>query len=285
MLRLPHQLRFMLFVKRRKKIKEFQMKKIAVVAAKNNSQALERKNLLVQKYGLIDLTNDHKNIDGIDLVVAVGGDGLMLHLLHQYEAAKIPVYGVNCGTVGFLMNSLREENFLESLQAASEVKLFPLRMNVTDINGQNHSHIAINEISLLRQSSQAAKIRVQINGQERIKTLAADGILVATPSGSTAYNFSAGGPIIPFGSEILALTPISPFRPRNWHGALLPLKSKIKLEVLKYDTRPVSATADFNSIQNVKEVEIFEDRSTHFKILFDKNHSLEERIIREQFTN
>ncbi len=261
------------------------MKRIAVIAAKNNSRALEKKNLLVEKYGLTDLTTKHQDVAGIDVVVAIGGDGLMLHLLHEYEKSQTSVYGVNCGTVGFLMNSFREENFLENLEKAKESRLFPLRMNVTDVDGKLHSHVAINEIALLRQSSQAAKIRVAVNGYERISSLAADGILVATAAGSTAYNLSAGGPIIPFGSKILALTPISPFRPRNWNGALLPADSKIKLEVLKSNSRPVSATADFNSVQNVKEVEIFEDRSLYFKILFDPNHSLEERIIREQFNN
>jgi NAD+ kinase len=158
-------------------------------------------------------------------------------------------------------------------------------MNVLDFEGKTYSQIAINEIALLRQSSQAAKIRITINEQERLGCLVADGILVATAAGSTAYNLSAGGPIIPFGSEILALTPISPFRPRKWRGALLPANSRIKLEILDCESRPTSATADANEVKNVKEVMIFEDRSVAFEILFDPNHSLEERIIREQFTN
>ena len=260
-------------------------KKIAVIAAKNNSEANARKDLLVKKYGLSDLTSDHKNLAGIEVVVAIGGDGLMLHLLHEYESKQVALYGINCGTVGFLMNSFSEENFLDNLSQAKESTLYPLRMEVIDADNNRHSHVAINEIALLRQSSQAAKIKIEINGRERISSLAADGILVATPAGSTAYNLSAGGPIIPFGSEILALTPISPFRPRNWSGALLPANSKIKLEVLNFESRPVSATADSNEVKNVKEVVIFEDRSLSFKILFDPNHSLEERIIREQFTN
>ncbi len=259
-------------------------KRIAVIAAKKNLAAIARKDALVAKYGFIDLTSDQKNVTEIDLVVAIGGDGLMLHLLHEY-AGKMPIYGVNCGTVGFLMNSPNEENFLETLAKAQESTLYPLRMEVVDANNQTHSHIAINEVALLRQSSQAAKIKIEINGRERISCLAADGILVATPAGSTAYNLSAGGPIIPFGSEILALTPISPFRPRNWSGALLPANSKIRLEVLNFESRPVSATADSKEVKNVKEVIIFEERNVQFKILFDPNHSLEERIIREQFTN
>jgi NAD+ kinase len=259
-------------------------KNIAVIAAKNNQEAAQKKNFLIKKFGFKDIA-DHKKIDGADLLIAIGGDGLMLHLLHEYEANPLPIYGINCGTVGFLMNSFCEENFLENLAKAHESTLHPLRMNVTDIDGKKFSHIAINEIALLRQSSQAAKIKIEVNGQERIACLAADGVLVATSAGSTAYNLSAGGPIIPFGSEILALTTISPFRPRKWRGALLPASSKIKLEILDPTSRPTSATADSNEIRNVKEVLISEDRSITFKILFDPNHSLEERIIREQFTN
>ena len=258
---------------------------IAVIAAKNNHDAISRKDFLVQKYHFTDLTLDHKKTANIDLVIAIGGDGLMLHLLHQFESHPVAIYGINCGTVGFLMNSFREENFLEIVNNATESKIYPIRMNVTDIDDKTYSHIAINEVALLRQSSQAAKIKIEINGQERISCLAADGVLVSTAAGSTAYNFSAGGPIIPFGSEILALTPISPFRPRNWSGALLPASSKIKLEVLNPTSRPTSATADSNEVRNVKTVTIFEDRSIAFKILFDPNHSLEERIIREQFTH
>ena len=260
-------------------------KNIAVIAANHNANANERKNALIKKYNFTDITNDHKQIENIDLVIAIGGDGLMLYLLHEYEAKRVPVYGINCGTVGFLMNNFSEEDFLEVLSRAKESTLYPLRANIIDSKNTHHSHIAINEIALLRQSSQAAKIKIEINEQLRLETLAADGILVATAAGSTAYNLSAGGPIIPFGSEILALTPISPFRPRKWRGALLPANSKIRLQVLDGESRPVSATADSSEVRNVKEVIIFEDRSIAFKILFDPNHSLEERIIREQFVN
>ena len=260
-------------------------KKIAIIAARNNQKAIEQKNALIEKYNFIDLSTNHQNVSDIDLIIAIGGDGLMLHLLHDQESSMIPIYGINCGTVGFLMNSFHNQDFLQNIEKAKDSKLYPLRMNVTDIDNKTYSHIAINEVALLRQSSQAAKIKIDINGQERISNLAADGILVATAAGSTAYNFSAGGPIIPFGSEILAITPISPFRPRNWNGALLPANSRIKLEVLNPVARPVSATADFNEVKNVKEVIIFEDHAISFKILFDPNHSLEERIIREQFIN
>lgn len=260
-------------------------KKIAIIAAKKNREAEIKKNLLVEKFGFTDLTFDHNKTANIDLVIAVGGDGLMLHLLHEYEKNPLPIYGINCGTVGFLMNGFSEENFLENLNKAKVSTLHPLRMNVVDGKGKNHTHIAINEVSLLRQTSQIAKIKIEINGEERVACLAADGALVATAAGSTAYNFSAGGPIIPFGAEILALTPISPFRPRKWHGALLPANSKIKFEILESETRPTSATADSIEVRDVREVVVSQDNSITFKILFDSNHSLEERIIHEQFSN
>ncbi len=256
---------------------------IAIIAAKNNPEAIAKKDLLVKQYGLIDITLNHKNITNIDLVVAVGGDGLMLHLLHEYENKPLPIYGINCGTVGFLMNSFSETELLKNIEKARESTVHPLRMVAIDANNQQHTLIAINEVSLLRQSSQAAKIKVEVNQQERISQLMADGILVATSAGSTAYNLSAGGPIIPFGAEILALTPISPFRPRKWNGAILPANSKIRFEVIDFESRPVAATADSIEVKNVKEVLVLEDRSSSFKILFDPNHSLEERIIKEQF--
>jgi NAD+ kinase len=183
------------------------------------------------------------------------------------------------------MNSFCEKNFLKTLQQAKESKLYPLQMTAIDHQNKVHIHNAINEVALLRQSSQAAKIKIEINGQTRIECLVADGVLIATAAGSTAYNLSASGPIIPFGSEILALTPISPFRPRNFRGALLPSGSKVRFEVINFKSRPVNATADSSEVKNVKEVIISENRDISFKILFDPNHSLEERIIREQFRN
>lgn len=259
-------------------------KNIAIIGAKNNKNAIETKDKILEKYRLIDITSNHKNIDNIDLVIAVGGDGLMLHLLHEYESYDIPIYGINCGTVGFLMNKIEdEENLIQTIEGATESILKPLRMEVVDIKDNFHSFLAINEVSLLRQSSQASKIKISINEKERIKCLVADGVLLSTSAGSTAYNFSAGGPIIPFGAKILALTPISSFRPRNFNGALLPSNSIVKFEILSHDKRPVSATADFTEIKNVKTVTVFEEENKSFKILFDPNHSLEERIIREQF--
>ncbi len=263
------------------------MEKIAVIAAKNNRDAEEKKNFLVQKFGFKDLSANHKSFEGIEKVIAIGGDGLMLRILHEFgknpQGEMLPIYGVNCGTIGFLMNSFNPENFLENLAKAEMATLHPLRMKVTDVAGKEHLHLAINEVSLLRQTSQIAKIKIEINDQERVACLAADGVLVATSAGSTAYNLSAGGPIIPFDAKILALTPISPFRPRNWNGALLPVSSKVKFTILDNGTRQVSATADSIEVRDVKEVEVCEDQSITFKILFDANHSLEERIIREQF--
>ena len=260
-------------------------KNIAVIASKNNQAALAKKDSLIKKYNFADLTFDHKKTAGIDLIIAIGGDGFMLHLLHEFELNPLPIYGINCGTVGFLMNSNKDEDFLETLEKATPSTLYPLRMEVIDASGEKHTHIAINEVSLLRQSSQAAKIKIEVNQKSRIDSLTGDGVLVATPAGSTAYNLSAGGPIIPFGSEILALTAISPFRPRNWSSALLPANSKIKFEILNHTSRPTSANADSIEVRNAKEVTVFEDRSIAFRILFDPNHSLEERIIREQFVS
>lgn len=264
-------------------------KKIAIVSSENK-QAIARKKQLIKQYDLIDLTLtnigkiSNKQFAEIDLIIALGGDGLMLHLLHSIEGNDIPVYGINFGTVGFLMNSNCDDaNLLKIVSRAKPSVLKPLKMIATDVDNKKHSLLAINEVSLLRQSNQAAKIKVSVNGKTRIESLSADGILVSTSAGSTAYNLSVRGPIIPCGTEIIALTPISPFRPRNWRGALLSATSKIKFTILEQKNRPVSATADYNEIRNVTEVEVMEDKNCQFTILFDANHSLEERIIREQF--
>lgn len=259
--------------------------KIAIIAAKNNSDAFAKKDALIKKYGFLDLEKNPNKTEGIDLIIALGGDGTMLHLLHQFEQNPIPFYGINCGTVGFLMNAYHEENLLSTIENSQASILHPLRMEAITEDNKKHNQIAINEVSLLRQMSQAAKINVKINDHERLKCLAADGILVATSAGSTAYNLSLRGPIIPFGAKMLALTPISPFRPRNWHGAILPATSVVEFEVFDYKNRPVSATSDYNEVRNVKRVTIREDSSLKFTLLFDPNHSLEERIIREQFVS
>lgn len=254
-------------------------KKIGIIASKEE-EAIAKKDELIKEYGFIDCF-EQKSPD-VDLIIALGGDGLMLHLLHEYQNLNIPIYGVNYGSVGFLMNSLSDD-LVKSIQNAKLESLHPLKMIAIDINGKKHEHFAINEVSLLRQSSQAAKIKIEVNNKVRLETLICDGILVATPAGSTAYNSSVNGPIIPLKADILTMTPISPFRPKNWRGALLPDKTKIKFEILKDYKRPVSATADYFEVRDVREVEIEVDKTQNFQILFDPNHSLEERIIREQF--
>ena len=261
--------------------KNTEFKKIAIIAGSNNPEAIKVKKQLVKKHKFIDVDFDDLDQD-FDLLVALGGDGLMLHLLHQIEDNPVPVYGINFGAVGFLMNSLSDD-LLGAIAAARHSTVKPLRMEVTDVKGKKHTHLAINEVSLIRQSSQAAKINVSINGKERIECLSADGVMVSTSAGSTAYNLSAGGPIIPLNANILAITPICPFRPRNWNGALLSRRSKIKMKVIDYKKRPVCASADFTEVDNAKEVLIYEDKKMSFTILFDPNHSLEERIISEQF--
>jgi len=259
-------------------------KKIAVIAA-NNPNAAGKKNLLIKKYGFLDLEKNRNKTDGLDLIIALGGDGTMLHLLHQFEKNPIPFYGINCGTVGFLMNVYSEKNLLTAIKNAQASTLHPLRMEAITADNKKHAHIAINEVALLRQLGQTAKINVCINGHERLSNLTADGILVATPAGSTAYNLSLRGPIIPFGAKMLALTPISPFRPRNWHGAILPSDSVVEFNMIDHKLRPVSATADYTEVRNVKKVIVREDASLKFTLLFDPNHSLEERIVREQFVS
>ena len=261
-----------------------QYKKIGIISS-DNKQAIARKKQLIKKYNLIDLPlKKSAKLLEMNLIIALGGDGLMLHLLHLIEENAVPVYGINFGTIGFLMNSdCGDNNLLDIIFKAEASVLKPLKMIATDIQNKKHQLLAINEVALIRQKNQAAKIKITVNNKTRIETLAADGVLVATSAGSTAYNLSARGPIIPFASDIVALTPISPFRPRNWRGALLPANSKIKFTILDPDTRPVSATADYSEVRNIKEVEIVEDKKHQFTILFDANHSLEERIIREQF--
>lgn len=264
-------------------------KKIAVISALNNANALNIKHELIKKFNFFDLEIDRQDVIkqscdyGIDLIIAIGGDGLMLRVLHAFEDCPIAIYGINCGTVGFLMNSLNKESILENIAKAQISNIHPLKMIAIDSNENKYSYIAINEVALLRQSNQACKIAIEINNQERLSCLSADGVMVATPAGSTAYNLSAGGPIIPFGAELLALTAINPFRPRKWSGALLPANSKIKFKILDHSQRPISATADSREVRDVVSVEIYQEKNILFKILFDSNHSLEERIIREQF--
>lgn len=221
----------------------------------------------------------------VDVIIVLGGDGFMLQTMHRFIDRKTPLYGMNCGTVGFLLNQFHLEHIPDRLVAARSVKLFPLSMYARCMNGREVEALAINEVSLFRESRQAAKLRITVDHVPRIKELVGDGILIATPAGSTAYNFSAGGPIIPLSANVLALTPIAPFRPRRWRGALLEHTSSILLDVLHPEKRPVSAVADFTEVRNVSAVFVTEQRKISFTLLFDPEHNLDERIRMEQFTD
>ncbi len=250
-------------------------KRIAFVASQT-PEALAAFDLLVARYG-----NAEPN--EADVIVALGGDGLMLQTLHRFMKSGKPIYGIHRGTVGFLMNEFNIDGLVERLAAAHKTIIHPLVMQARDAAGKVHEHRAINEVSLFRQSAQAANLRILIDGQERLAELVADGVLVATPAGSTAYNLSAQGAIIPINAPLLALTPISPFRPRRWRGALLPDKAKVTIEVRDAEKRPVAAVADHDEVRHVIAVSISMDHSISLNLLFDPGHNLDERILREQF--
>jgi len=239
-------------------------------------EAASARDALVRRYGNVAAEN-------ADVIVALGGDGLMLQTLHNFMEAGKPIYGMNRGTVGFLMNEYHEEDLRERLAAAKETVIHPLAMRAVDADGVVHLARAINEVSLFREIYQLDRLRILIDGTERLAQLAADGIMVATPAGSTAYNLSAQGPIIPIGAPLLALTPISPFRPRRWRGALLPDSALITIEVLEADKRPVAAVADHDEVRQVRTVDIRMDHAIVLRMLFDPGHNLDERILREQF--
>jgi NAD+ kinase len=218
-----------------------------------------------------------------DVIVALGGDGFMLRTLHRYLNLNKPVYGMNRGSVGFLMNSFHDRDLYESIARAEPIELHPLRMEATCNLGNTHEALAFNEVSLFRETGQAAHIRVSIDGVVRLDEMVCDGVLVATTAGSTAYNMSAYGPILPLGTGVLALTAISAYRPRRWRGAILPHQATVELEVLDSKKRPVGASADFTEIRDVLKVKVYEDRSLWSTVLYDPEHNLEERILREQF--
>jgi NAD+ kinase len=221
--------------------------------------------------------------DNADVIVALGGDGFMLQTLHRYMSSGKPIYGMHRGTVGFLMNEYQPENLRERLAAARDTVIHPLLMTARDTQARQHSHHAFNEVSLFRQTYQAARLRLLIDGAERLAELVADGVLVATPAGSTAYNLSAQGPIIPIDAPLMALTPISPFRPRRWRGALLSDQARVTVEVLEADKRPVAAVADHDEVRSVHTVDIRMDHGITMHLLFDPDHGLDERILSEQF--
>jgi NAD+ kinase len=218
-----------------------------------------------------------------DIIIALGGDGFMLETLHRHMKRGVPIYGMHRGSVGFLMNAYTPDALEERLQRAKPVRVHPLEMTTRDRQGRERSALAINEVSLLRQTRQTAKLRVSVDDLTQIEELIADGILVATPVGSTAYNLSAHGPIIPLGAGVLALTPISAFRPRRWRGALLPHTAQVRVDVIEADKRPVSATADFTEMRDIVSVTVRERREIALTMLFDPEHNLEERVLKEQF--
>ncbi|HTV44778.1 MAG TPA: NAD kinase [Stellaceae bacterium] len=250
-------------------------RRIAVVAA-DSEPAQQALGELCRRYDCVP-------VEAAEIVVSLGGDGFMLETLHRFLPQAVPIFGMHRGSVGFLMNPYWPDGLEERLAEAQPVVLHPLEMAALDTNGSRHRALAFNEVSLLRESRQAAKLRITVDGVIRIDELAADGILVATPVGSTAYNLSAHGPIIPLGAGILALTPISSFRPRRWRGALLRHDARVRIDVLERDKRPVSAVADFTEARDVATVEIHENRDVAMTLLFDHEANLEERVFKEQF--
>lgn len=231
---------------------------------------------LVARYG-------DASMEEADVIVALGGDGFMLQTLHASRALKLPVYGMNRGTVGFLMNEYAPDGLTDRVEAAERAVINPLRMRATCVDGGVREGLAINEVALLRSGSQAAKLSISVDGKLRMAELICDGVLVATPAGSTAYNYSAHGPILPIGADVLAVTAIAAYRPRRWRGALLPKRAKVRIEVLEPEKRPVMADADGRPAGNVLAVEVETATDVEHRVLFDPGHGLEERLIREQF--
>ena len=245
--------------------------------ASDRAEAVAARAALAARYG-------ESAQDDADVLVALGGDGFMLETLRRDLARRRPIYGMNRGSVGFLMNDYAEDGLFERIAAAEKAVIHPLVMTARDAAGQRHEAIAINEVSLLRQTYQSAKLRILIDGKVRLAELTCDGALISTAAGSTAYNLSVHGPIIPLSGQVLALTPISAFRPRRWRGALLSHKDKVTFEILEADKRPVSAAADNVEVRDVIQVDVVEDRSLSLTLLFDAGRSLEERVLAEQFT-
>ena len=251
------------------------VKKLAFTASRG-PRAREARDELVRRYGSVPEAE-------ADVIVALGGDGFMLATLHRTQALHKPVYGMNRGTVGFLMNEYHDDDLMERVEAAETALINPLAMKATRVDGKVTEALAINEVSLLRAGSQAAKLRITVDGKVRMEELVCDGALVSTPAGSTAYNYSAHGPILPIDADVLALTAIAPFRPRRWRGALIPVASHVRFDVLEPEKRPVMADADSRSGTHVLSVEIVSEPKVVHRLLFDPGHGLEERLIREQF--
>jgi NAD+ kinase len=250
-------------------------RKIAFVASEHKEAKVAKAHL--------QAAYPHTSARDADVIVALGGDGFMLETLHRFMNTGVPIFGMNRGSVGFLMNNFEEGGLLDRLERAEAFKLNPLRMTAWDVAGSVHEALAMNEVSLLRETRFAAKLRIEIDGTVRMPEMICDGVLISTPAGSTAYNVSVNGPILPLNAHVLALTPISVFRPRQWRGAILPHRVIVAIDVLYPDRRPVSAVADYTEVRDVARVVVCEDRSVVLTLLFDPEHNLEERIVKEQF--
>jgi len=244
--------------------------------ASNNADAKKKKEVLEKKFG-------SNSADSADVIVVLGGDGFMLEVIKNQMDKNLPLFGLNYGSVGFLMNMVNDEDLIQRLNSSQSIKIKPLSMIAKATDGSEHSAIAINEVSLLRETHQAAKIKISIDKNVRLEELVCDGILLSTPSGSTAYNLSAHGPILPINADVLALTPISAFRPRRWKGAILNNNSEVKFEIIDNKKRPVSAVADSAEFRDVVSVTIKQNNQKSVQLLFDAQHSFEERILNEQF--
>ena len=244
--------------------------------ASSNEEAQKKKESLEKKFG----TNA---VESADVIVVLGGDGFMLEAIKKQMEKNLPLFGLNYGSVGFLMNTVNDEDLIQRLNSSQSIKITPLSMTAKSTDGSEHNAIAINEVSLLRETHQAAKIKISIDENVRLEELVCDGVLLSTPSGSTAYNLSAHGPILPINADVLALTPISAFRPRRWKGAILNNKSEVKFEIIDNKKRPVSAVADSTEFRDIESVSIKQDNQKSVQLLFDAQHSFEERILNEQF--
>lgn len=254
---------------------------IGCTANNNQQKALSAKKILIEKHGFIDLDTENHEVPNV--VVMLGGDGFALHAIHKFIKYNPMFYGLNYGNIGFLMNSVNEHELMDSILSSELFIINPLVAEIEDFNGNISIRMALNELSIIRDSGQAAKLSITVDGVKRMQELFSDGVIVATPVGSTAYNLSLHGPILPIDSKLMLITPICPFRPRYWKGAIIPSESVVKIESIEREKRPVYATADFKSVKNVSSVTVRTDTAMQIKILFDKKISLRERVMMEQF--